>query len=238
MRADPTTNALIREAMSLCDMFDGAKDVTQDRMLESARVREYKSGDTLFWENDPTGLVYLVCTGQVAIERFSEDNRTVTITHRNPGDVIGEISLFEHAPRTADVRATEDSKVAIIEGELLLQCIREDPDLAMGVIRSLARKLHQSIDRKMEEQWKVSRRLAGLLVELARKGSTKIEGKGHLLESQITQEEMAASLNCSREHVNRAIKQFRTDGIIAFEGRRIIIRSPKRLKALAGETEI
>ena len=224
---------LVFESLKTCDMFAEAAEETLCSVSKIARVRGYKSGDTLFWENDPNGTLYLVCTGQIAIERFSDDGKTVSITTRDPGEVIGEVSLFEDVPRTADARVSMDSKVAIIDGPQILKLIREDSGLAMGVIRLLARKLHESVDRKMVQFWKVQRRLAVLIVDLAKKGYSKVDGVGLVLEQNLTQEEMATMVNCTREHVNRALKQLKDDGILDFQGRNLVVRDPKSLKAMA-----
>ena len=223
---------LVLETLRLCDMFMEAADTTVEAVAKAARLRTYKSGDTLFWENDPNGTLYLVCTGQISIERFVDDGKTVSITTRNRGDVIGEVSLFEDVPRTADARVAMESQVAVIDGPQILDLIRTDSGLAMGVIHLLARKLHESIDRKMIQFWKVQRRLAVLLVDLAKKGYIKEEGVGLVLTTTITQDEMALSVNCTREHVNRALRQLKDDGIIDLQGRTVVIRDPKALKAL------
>jgi CRP-like cAMP-binding protein len=72
------------------------------------------------------------------------------------------------------------------------------------------------------------------LVELARDQSEKVEGKGWILANSPTQEEMATRIGCTREHLNRAFKQFREEGIVMTEGRTIVIRKLKALKSAAG----
>ena len=224
---------LVLDSLKACDMFSEASEATLNEVACSAVLREYQAGSTLFWENDPNGTLYLVCRGQIAIERFVDDGKTVSITARNPGDVIGEVSLFEDVPRTADARVTLESEVAIIDGQQVLALIRKDSGLAMGVIHLLARKLHESIDRTLVQSWKIQRRLAVLLVDLTRKGYTKVEGKGLVLTNSLTQEEMATLLNCTREHVNRALRQLKSEGVMDFQGRTLIVRDPKTLKAMA-----
>lgn len=230
----PIEAKLVYDTMRDSDMLGDAADETLHRLIAASRLRTYKSNDTLFWENDPTGTAYLVCTGKVSIERFSEDGKTITITTRQPGEVIGEISIFEDVPRTADARATMESKVAIISGEAFILAIKSDGELALGVIRSLSKKLHDSIDHRTIQSWKLPRRLASLLVELARDQSEKVEGKGWILANSPTQEEMATRIGCTREHLNRAFKQFREEGIVMTEGRTIVIRKLKALKSAAG----
>lgn len=228
---------LLKQALEVSSMFSEASEATKEHVISVARIRTCRAGDTLFWENDPTGLIYIVCSGQIQIERLSDDGKMVMIATRTQGDVIGEVSLIEKVPRTADARVTQESKIAVIDGEVFIRCIREDGGFALGVVQGLANKLHQSIEHKVVQTWKLQRRLAKLLIELAEMGSTAVEGKGIVLEHCPTQEEMASQIACTREHVNRVLRQFRDEGIIELEGKTLVIRRMKLLKSISNKAE-
>lgn len=230
-------NDLLLQTLRMSSMFAEADSATLTAVCESSRMRSYRTGDTLFWQNDPTGLIYIVCSGQIQIERLSDDGKMVMIATRTQGDVIGEVSLIEKVARTADARVVQDSKVASLEGELFLQCIRKDGGFALGVVRGLSNKLHQSIEHKVVQTWKLQRRLANFLLQRAELANQPLEAQLIVLDNCPTQEEMASQINCTREHVNRVMRQFRDEEIVEFDGKTLTILRPKVLKSIANKPE-
>ena len=83
--------------------LDGAR-----MLLESGEVKEYSPGEVLFKEGDSPTLVLLVLTGkmQVFVERRQRD---LVLTDAGPGTILGELAVLCGMPRSASVRATDNS---------------------------------------------------------------------------------------------------------------------------------
>jgi CRP-like cAMP-binding protein len=192
-----------------------------------------ESDEMLYWEGDAPGPLHVLVSGQLSVERINDLDRAVTITLRHPPDVVGELSVLEGVHRTADVRATGPTVLLEVPAQPVLEAIKADHGLAQGVIATLARKLRESMSHKVRLQWKVPRRLASALLESARHAHERIEGEGVLLVERLTQDELAVRINCTREHVNRALRQFRQEGLVSVERGRYLLASVRRLKEIA-----
>lgn len=169
--------------------------------------------------------MFIVLSGQVSIERINDRvdrDEVVQIALRYPGEVIGELSIFEEMPRTADARATVDSRLLVVDGRHFSECLKRDGTLALNVIRNLSLKLRQAMDRRSSQQTETVRvKLAKELLAAASafgeadQGSTRLKHK-------LTQQELANRIGCTREVVNRAMAEMGPDVVESSNGRIVI----------------
>jgi CRP/FNR family transcriptional regulator, cyclic AMP receptor protein len=101
----------------------------------------YAAGDVIFAEGDKGDAMYVVRTGEVAIERHGHVMETL-----GGGGIFGEMALIDGSPRSATVRARTDCEVAPINEKSFLFLVHETPFFAIAVMRTLADRL-----RRMDE---------------------------------------------------------------------------------------
>ena len=101
----------------------------------------YAAGDVIFAEGDKGDAMFVVRTGEVAIERGGRVMETLS-----GGGVFGEMALIDGSPRSATVRAKTDCEVAPINEKTFLFLVHETPFFAIAVMRTLADRL-----RRMDE---------------------------------------------------------------------------------------
>lgn len=101
----------------------------------------YAAGDVIFAEGDKGDAMYVVRTGEVAIERRGHVMETLS-----GGGIFGEMALIDGSPRSATVRARTDCEVAPINEKSFLFLVHETPYFAIAVMRTLAERL-----RRMDE---------------------------------------------------------------------------------------
>jgi CRP/FNR family transcriptional regulator, cyclic AMP receptor protein len=101
----------------------------------------YAAGDVIFAEGDKGDAMYVVRTGEVAIER-----RGHVMEMLGGGGIFGEMALIDGSPRSATVRARTDCEVAPINEKSFLFLVHETPYFAIAVMRTLAERL-----RRMDE---------------------------------------------------------------------------------------
>jgi CRP-like cAMP-binding protein len=101
----------------------------------------YAAGDVIFAEGDKGDAMFVVRTGEVAIERGGRIMETL-----GGGGVFGEMALIDGSPRSATVRAKTDCEVAPINEKTFLFLVHETPFFAIAVMRTLADRL-----RRMDE---------------------------------------------------------------------------------------
>jgi CRP-like cAMP-binding protein len=101
--------------------------------------KTFNSGDVIFRQGDASdGEAYQVQEGAVEV-RKSEDGEERVLRRLGKGDLLGEVALFRSAPHSATAIATEPVTVLVIPEHRLEEMVRANPELAMALIRQLAR---------------------------------------------------------------------------------------------------
>jgi CRP-like cAMP-binding protein len=101
--------------------------------------RTFKAGDVIFRQGDASNdEAYLVHDGAVEV-RKSEDGQELVLRTLGKGDLLGEVALFRSAPHSATAIALDPVTLIVIPEHRLEDMVRTNPDLALALIRQLAR---------------------------------------------------------------------------------------------------
>jgi CRP-like cAMP-binding protein len=208
------------------DLFGSLPPEAVEQIAASAEQRTLRRGDVLFREDDPGNELFVVEAGRIAIANRSFDGRESVVALMEPGDVFGEMSLFDGQGRSAEARALEPSTVYAVPFEPLRSLFREQPDLLWNVVSLLARRI-RNMDVALADSvfLDVTGRTAKRLLELA--------GEKDEFQLPITQEELAGLVGASRERVNKAISSFVRLGWMEQRDRRYKITNRVQLERRA-----
>ncbi|HHW44893.1 cyclic nucleotide-binding domain-containing protein [Desulfofundulus thermobenzoicus] len=204
-------------------LFAGLSD---SQLQEIARVmldRKYRKGHIIFMEGEPGEAVYLLKTGRVKIFKQDEEGREQILHYINPGEVFAEVVLFDGGDYPACAEVVEDAQVGMIRNRDMDDLLLKNPSIALALLKIMARRLRVSQRQIMELALKdTTRRLASVLLELAREHGSPAEG-GLRIEMNLTNQELASMIGTSRETANRILSEFRRDKAIAVTRQGIVI---------------
>jgi CRP-like cAMP-binding protein len=102
----------------------------------------FQPGEVIFQEGDKSDRMFVVRTGEVAIERGGKVVETVP-----PGGIFGEMALIDGSPRAATARAKSACEVAPVTEKTFLFLVHETPVFALAVLRTLADRLRRQAER-------------------------------------------------------------------------------------------
>ena len=108
-----------------------------------AEVRSLTSGEFLFREGESAEYGYVVKSGQVDIVKSGIEGEMV-LAELGPGSLFGEMALIDGSPRSAGARARVDSSVTEIRSDTFNQYIRNNPDAAVRLMKTLAGQLRSA----------------------------------------------------------------------------------------------
>ncbi len=102
----------------------------------------FQPGEVVFAEGDQGDKMYVVRSGEIAIERDGVVAETLST-----GGIFGEMALIDGSPRSATARAKTACEVAPINEKSFLFLVHETPFFAIAVMRTLADRLRRSVPR-------------------------------------------------------------------------------------------
>jgi CRP/FNR family transcriptional regulator/CRP/FNR family cyclic AMP-dependent transcriptional regulator len=199
-------------------------------LASECRLRRFRRGDTLFYEGDEGSALYILQSGHVKIVRFGEDAEERILHTHGPGECLGELSLVDGAPRSAQAVALDAVEALILHRDPFLALIRRSPQVALAVMSGLA-----GMVRRLSEQvydltaLDVPGRLAKRLLALADSHGEPTDG-GTLIRISFTQQELAEMIGATRVAVNQALGWFRDRGILTTGREGIVIHDPEQLR--------
>jgi CRP/FNR family cyclic AMP-dependent transcriptional regulator len=190
-------------------------------------------GEHLFSEGDEGDSLYVVLDGKIKLTRAAADGRENLLSVLGPGDMFGELSLFDPGPRTSTASAVTDATLASLREDALLPWLTEHPQGSTHMLRALVQRLRRANDVIADLVFTdVPGRVAKNLLDLAERFGTQ-ESDGLHVHHDLTQEELAQLVGASRETVNKALADFAARGWLQISARSVLITDPERLRKRA-----
>ncbi len=193
----------------------------------------FGKGDVVFSEGDDGDRLYVVSDGKIKLGHAASDGRETLLAVMGPGDMFGELSLFDPGPRTATATALTDTVLLGLHHQALRPWLTGRPEVAEALLQALAQRVRRVNDNLSELVFSdVPGRVAKALLDLGEKfGESRADGL--FVEHDLTQEELAQLVGASRETVNKALADFVARGWIRLESRSVTITDLERLQRRA-----
>jgi CRP-like cAMP-binding protein len=198
-------------------------------LMESLTEQIVVKAEILFHEGEFGDHLFLILEGKVKLGHASTDGRESLMAVLGPGEMFGELSLFDPGLRAATATALTQARVLRLGNTQLMPWLAGRPEVAAALLQALARRLRRTNEAMADLVFSdVPGRVAKALMELGEKFGTLIPG-GLLVTHDMTQEELAQLVGASRETVNKALADFAQRGWISLESRQVLILDVERL---------
>ncbi|KWW97456.1 Crp/Fnr family transcriptional regulator [Carbonactinospora thermoautotrophica] len=216
---------VLRRAPLFAALDDEAAAALRASMSEVTLNR----GESVFHEGDPGDRLYVVIEGKIKLGRTSSDGRENLLAVLGPGEMFGELSLFDPGPRTATATALTESKLLGLGHEDLRPWLTGRPEVAEALLQAIARRLRRTNETMADLVFSdVPGRVAKALLDLSKRFGMPTDEGIHVAHD-LTQEELAQLVGASRETVNKALADFASRGWIRLEARAVVLLDPERL---------
>jgi cAMP-binding proteins - catabolite gene activator and regulatory subunit of cAMP-dependent protein kinases len=113
-------------------------------VAEMAREEWYPQNSVIFHQGDEGNMMFVIVEGRLHVVRSVNGTEQV-LAQRGPGDFLGEMAIIESAQRSASLITQSDVRVLAIDGEVFKSILRERPDVAFAVLRSISRRLREVV---------------------------------------------------------------------------------------------
>jgi CRP-like cAMP-binding protein len=131
----------VAEMLGQTSLFSGFSQRDLRRLASAARVQTYQASSTIVREGrEPHGF-FIIRSGKVEVVKGAETDHPTVLRTMGPGEFFGEVALIEHRPRTATVRAVEDTECIALWCEDLAAELLQHPELALRMLSSVLKRL-------------------------------------------------------------------------------------------------
>jgi CRP/FNR family cyclic AMP-dependent transcriptional regulator len=214
-------------------LFAALDDDAANALMESMTASRLERGDVLFREGDRGDRLYVIGEGKIKLGLTSIDGRENLLAILGPGEMFGELSLFDPGPRTATATAVAETQLIALGHEDLNTFLSGRPAVATTMLAALARRLRRTNEALSDLVFTdVPGRVAKALLDLSGRFGRPSE-EGVLVAHDLTQEELAQLVGASRETVNKALADFATRGWIKLEARAVVLIDIERIQRRA-----
>jgi hypothetical protein len=136
------TSMMARTPQSLrrVRVFSQFSDLQLQRFVQFMEVQRVRQFTEVVKQGEHGEAMYMVLDGELRV-RLMVSNKESTLVTVNPGEFFGEVSLFDHGPRSADVVANQDSLLLKISAKSFQRLLEEAPDLAAPFLFAMSKTL-------------------------------------------------------------------------------------------------
>ena len=217
------------EVVRRAALFTALDDASAATLRESMSAVKVAKGQILFKEGDAGDRVFVVVEGKLKLGTSSGDGRENLLSILGPGDMFGELSLFDPGPRTATATAVVDSRLLALANDQVIGWVTAHPQVSLQLLGRLAQRLRKANDVLSDLVFAdVPGRVAKAIIELGERFGTKKDDGLHV-NHELTQEELAQLVGASRETVNKALADFASRGWVKLEPRAVVVLDYERL---------
>ena len=180
-------------------------------------------GYLIYLQDTEATCFYFLKSGKVKSFIQSEDGMERVLNLYHAGSLFGEASFFDELPRVSSAVALTPCEIVPIDRELVAQEFARDPELALAMMKYLARTVRLLSGQVDQMAFRPARwRVANYLLTLA--------GRDGMV--SCTQEDIAAAVSASRVTVSRVLNEFARSGWVELGYRTISLMAPERLDEL------
>jgi CRP-like cAMP-binding protein len=200
-----------------------------ESVVASSRLRTFRRGQVVCTAGDPGDTLIVVVSGQVKISVRSADGAELTLTVVGPGATIGEVSVADGGPRSADIETVSESQLLFVPRATMQAVCARVPAVAQALTSAIAAALRRLTETTSDLVFlDLPRRVAKLLLSQPRSDDG-------VLNRLLTQEEYARLLGSTRQSVNIALRGFERRGWIEMHDRSVTVKQPAALARFAGD---
>jgi CRP-like cAMP-binding protein len=210
------------------DLLKSVPEAGLAALARVSRTRAYRRGQLVCTTGDPGDTLIVVISGRVRVMVRSADGGELTLAAVGPGGTLGDVSVADGGPRSADVETLEDSRLLLVPREQVQDICASVPAAGQALASSVAATLRRLTEATSDLVFlDLPRRVAKVLLSLPRDSAGVIT-------PHLTQEQLANRAAGTRQSVNAALRGFERRGWITLNDRAVTVRQPEMLAQFGG----
>ena len=213
------------QVLKSSSVFSNLNDEEIAELAALATERSFGANEFIFWDGDAPEWFYVVADGNVKVLKHSSQGKEFIIAFFGPGEMFGEVAVFEDKPYPASAQAASETRVVGIMRDDFLTFLANRPQVALRIINVLGGRLRDAQNRLRDLAGeRVEQRLASVLLMLSAKLGLTLP---------FTRQELADMVGTTIETAIRVMSSLKDRGIIRSVRGKVIIQDVEKLRLLS-----
>lgn len=226
-----------REFVAAAPWLEGVNSDCIDFLTQNCQVRNFPEGRNIVSRGAVSKNLYGIIAGSVRVSTHSARGQHLILDDAEPGKWIGEISLFNTEPSSVDVRTRESTTIMFIPNDIIHKAGDRWPEIYRGLAKSSAEVALPLLSLvELVAAHPLAVRLAFRILALVNEFGVRQDDGSYIVSKRITQTELADMAYGTRQHVNRIMKQWKSDGLLTMKSNSLVVLDRSGLFAEANET--
>ncbi len=214
-------------------IFDGLSEADRKAWFAAGATRTLKRGQTLVRQGERATAFYLVESGALKLVQVTPEGQELIVRFVGELEPFGGVVALDDAAYPVTALAVDATRLRAWPREAMAALLPRFPQVRMNLMREMTAHMNDALTRVREMATaRVGQRLAHTLLRLMRQAGQPVTD-GVLIRHPLTRQELAELTGTTLYTVSRVLSKWQADGVLGAAGRRLIIRSPKRLAALS-----
>jgi CRP-like cAMP-binding protein len=202
-----------------------------EQAIGMAQLRKWPAGTVIFQRGEEGNYMILLTEGRIKVSVYTTHGKELSLRHFEPGSLIGEMSVLDGEPRSADAAAAVASEGYVIGRKDFRAFMARHAEAADAVVNFLCKRLRET-NQTLETiaLYNLDARVARFLLAALRQVHGEDLPEEARLQLKLSQVEFGAILGASRPRINRAILELEEAGAIKRQGSIIDCNIPRLLR--------
>ncbi|MBJ7457915.1 MAG: Crp/Fnr family transcriptional regulator [Thermoleophilaceae bacterium] len=219
-----------KELLGGLPLFETLNTRELAELVAVAVPRNFERGEVIFQEGSQGDVMYVIRKGRVLIKREHAGGRTIALTEMGPGDLFGELAIFDKEARSATAECVEDTNLVALTSGDVTRVLTRNPEIAVKLLQQLSKRIRAANSRIGDQYFQSTEgRIVNVVLGLAEQQNGTVMPGSFV---RANQSEIAQLASTSRETVSRFLANCqRADLLTTYRGR-LQLRDPDGMRRM------
>lgn len=220
-----------RELLGNLPLFETLNARELEELVAVAVPRAFSRGEVIFQEGSHGDVMYVIREGRVLIKRDHAGGRTIALTEMGPGDLFGELAIFDEEVRSATAECIEPTKVVALTSGDVQRVLARNSEIAFKLIKQLSKRIRAANSRIGDQYFQSTEgRIVNVVLGLAEQQNGGAVMPGTFV--RANQSEIAQLASTSRETVSRFLANCQRNDLLTTYRGRLQLRDPEGMRRM------
>ncbi len=215
------------------NILEAVDKATMMKLNDMTTMSTVKANQPIYFPDEQSASIFFLKEGRVKISRISPEGQEIILDIIGPGELFGELGLIDpNSDRDEIAQTMEETLICTMRVKDFESLMMGDPNLNLKVTKWMGLRLRKFEERIPDLMFKdVNKRIVGFLAKYAEEFG-KIKDGVVTIRPALSHQDIGYLTGCARQTVTTVLNKLRSDEIIDFDRKHLLIKDYNKLKTL------